>query len=399
MPVTHINAGLEAARTLRGEPIFKVMRKPRGGGGSSAPVPTDEVVQVFGTASSDTLPAGSYTEAAVLTWGEDVLCLPLKVTTDGITPDLDAEFIRAKWPSLGSLSLGDSGCCGSDAGGAVPTGARITNPTGPDGINRVKNGQTLQLSGSGAVPGESLTATIIKINPTTGATVGSALTPTVTNNSDGSWNAAAQSLETLPRGLCLATITNGSTQHSILVLNSLDEWEPGVSNGTGLVYWNNKPDAPSLAGAASSTTDDTEPTFSIRYGGSDVITPGGDVEALLYATDQETGDVIVATGSLTDFDEGLTIQRTVGSPLALGTYEVQVSLRLAFDNSGYDYDEWLSPPSNPFRLKVVAEGEATAPTRFTRLGFVTTVGGVKYVMVDGCPREVTEEEAEKLAAI
>jgi hypothetical protein len=396
MPVTHINAGLQAARQLRGEPIFKVNRKPRGGGGGIAGM-TGEVVQVYGTAASDSLPAGSVTADGLVTWGEDVLCLPLTVTTSGISPNLSAEFIRAKWPSLGSLSLGDSCGCGSDSPGVVPTGVRIDNPTGPDGINRVKNGQTLALSGSGAVPGESLTASIIAINPTTGATVGAALEPTVTNNSDSSWDAAPQSLESLPRGLCLATITNGSVQHSILVLNSLDEWSAGVSNGTGLVYWTDKPDAPKVVGESGSTTDSTEPTFSIRYGGSDVITPGGDVEALLYILDKDTGEVIVATGSLTDFDEGLTIQR-VAPTLAIGTYDVQVSLRLAFDSSGYDYDEWWSPPSNPFSLKIVEEGEAVPVARYTVLGCVTTIAGVKYVSVDVCPREVTEDEAEKLDA-
>lgn len=398
MPVTAINAGLAAARAQRGEPIFKVNRKPRGGG-SSSPGTATSFVKIY-----DDLKGASPTATGGVTWNENVRTLPMIQTATGLEPDLTKPFTLAKWPSMGSLSLSGSGCCGSDSTGAVPTGARIDNPTGPDGINRVKNGQTLTLEGTGAVPGESLTASIISINPTTGATVGSALEPVTTNNGDGTWGAAAQSLATLPRGLCLATITNGATQHSILVLNSLDEWEPGESNGTGLVYWTDKPDAPDLHvdsdtgdDTADNVTDDTEPTFTIRFGATEVITPGSDVEAILYLIDQSDGTVTAVTGELTDFNDGLTIQRAVDSPLAIGTYEVQAVLRLAFDG-GYPYNEWWSPPSNPLRLQVVEDVAAVPAKRYARLGSITKIGGINYVSVDGCPVEITEAEAEKLDA-
>lgn len=375
-----------------------VLRSPKPkGGGSGGSTLTRVIVY-------DDLPAGTFNSEGKFTLGADVRCLPV-IDDAGESPDLDAEFINAKWRSVSELVLGESGCCGSDGGGSVPTGPRISAPVGPDSINRVKDGETLDLSGTGAVPGETLTASIIAINPSTGATSGSAVTPAVTNNGDGTWDAAPQSLSGLARGICRASITNGPTTHYVLVLNSADEWEPGESNATGDVYWEGLPTTPDLdvasdtgLSAADNITDDTTPTFAIQWSASEFIGLKDDVAGSLYVVDQSDGTVTIVAGSAGDFSSLLTIDKTTGT-LAVGTYEVYAVLYLTFTNSGYTYDEWWSSPSRALRLRIVEDADAVPATgRYCRLGFITVDNGVSYVTVDSCYRELTEDEITKLDA-
>jgi hypothetical protein len=327
------------------------------------------------------------------------------VEDSGESPDLTAEVINAKWRSSSALSLDESGCCSGGGGGATPTGPRITTPVGPGSINRVKDGETLDLAGTGAVPGESLTASIIAINPSTGATSGSAVAPTVTNNGDGTWTAAAQSLSTLARGICRASITNGSTTHWILLLNSLDEWESGESNMTGDVYWTGLPTTPDLdvasddgTSSADNITEVTTPTFKVQFSGSEFIGLKDDVAGQLWIVNRATGAVTIVAGSVGDFTSMLTINQTTGT-LSIGDYDVYSVNYMTFTNTGYTYDEWWSSPSRPLRTQIVADSSAADVTpRVCRLGWLTTVGGVQYVTVDACYRELTEDEITKLDA-
>lgn len=396
MPVTHINAGLEAARVLRGQPVFRVNRKPRGGGGSSAPAATDTPVIVY-----EDLTGASRDTTGKITLGAVARCLPVIASGAGFVPDLEAEFIEGRVWSLGTIGIGDDCGCGGNCGGTVPTGPRISLPLGPEGINRVKNGQTLAVTGYNAVPGESLTLTIDD-------GVNTPVTPEVTNNGDGTWTAAATSIAALNRGVCVVEITNGATRHKTLILNSLDEWEPGSSNSTGAIYWTSRPPTPDLhvdsdtgASQSDNVTDSTSPSHTITFGGSTIITPGGDVEALLYFVNQDPGEdrgeVVVAGGTLADFDEGLVIERAPSSALSVGTYEVSVVLRLHFDNSGYDYDEWWSPPSDPLRIEIVADIAEEETQLYGRLGFCyshPTLGNL--LAVDGCSFPLSEAEVFKL---
>lgn len=379
-----------------GETAFKIVRVEIGGGSGSGGGSLTRCV-VY-----DDLPAGSFDSAGKFAVGADVRCLPV-IDDAGEAPDLDAEFILAKWRSASSLALSEAGCCSGGDSESAPTGPRITTPVGPGSINRVKAGETLDLEITGVVPGESLTASIIAINPSTGATSGSAVTPAVTNNGDGTATAAAQSLSTLARGICRASITNGVNSHWVLVLNSSDEWEPGESNATGDIYWEGLPTTPDLdvasddgTSSADNVTEDTTPTFKIQFSASEFIGLKDDVAGNLYLVNRATGAVTIVAGSAMDFSSMLTISKTTGT-LSIGDYDVYSVLYMTFVNSGYTYDEWWSSPSRPLLTKIVADSSVVeAVVAKCRLGWLTTSGGVQYVTVDSCSRDVTEDEDAKL---
>jgi hypothetical protein len=388
IPVDLVNAGREALKSRqRDTPMMEKGRRNRGGGGEGGS--DTSLVMVY-----DDLQGGSATEEGLVTWGDTVRCLPMIQGDTGLSPDLEASFTLAVYPSLGSLELAASGCCGSGAS-AEPTGPRFNIPFGEEGINRIKNGQSITFTGTGAVPGEELTLTITDGTNT--------VTPSVTNNGDGTWTSAADPLDTIIREISSVEISNGPNRHKLLLLNSEDEYEPGVSNATGDEYWTSLPNTPDLfvdsdTGESSSDniTDDRTPTFTVRFSGTEFVGLASDVQPRLVLINQGTGEVIVVLGSLGDFSETSTTTITLPEDLDYGVYEVQLVLYMTFDNSGFDYDEWWSPPSPPLRVQIVEDAEAVPAKRYARLGFLTTIGGVKYVTVDSCPRVISEAEAEKL---
>lgn len=387
-----------------GETAYKVVRVQIGGGPGGGTTLTPVVVY-------DNLTGGTSDSEGLVTLGATSRCLPVVADGAGWAPDLTAEFIDASLWSLASLDLSESGCCGGDVV-TVPTGPRITYPIGEGGINRVATGDTaagsIVFSGTGAVPGESLTVGIQAINPTTGATTGSELTPTVTNNGDGTWTAASADLSALGRSLFRVYVTNDTNKHYLLFLWSDDEWDPtSNSNGLGIEYFDDKPNAPDLQTAsdtgtntADNVTDDDTPSFSITFEGN--FTPASNTHGLVYLVNQSTGAVTVVTGTATDFDSGLTITKTVGSALADGVYEVQAVVYLDLTGGGYTYNTWYGPPSNPLRVTIVADASAveTPPdtARYSRLGLLANLTGIGQAIVgiDKCRREITADEITKL---
>lgn len=401
--------GVTVAGDVRDMGSYKIVRVEIGGGSGSGGGLTLGMLY-------ENMAGQTYNEDGDIIPGATARVLPLVAGTapNSLTADLDAEFVDVQLWDLAGFAVGGESCCTGGSDGA-PTGPRITFAAGPDGINRFATGDTLAgsalFSGTGGVPSELLTLTLQAINPTTGATTGSVITWTndgdtnLINNDDGTWDTTAESLSGIARGLCLVKITNGSTIHAGLVLNSKDEWTPITnSRASGDPYFDGKPEPPNLQ-AASDTggssvddiTDDDTPSFSVTFSGA-TYTPATDTHGLLYAINQSTAAVTVVTGTGTDFDSGLTITKTIGSALADGFYEFQFAIYNDRTGGGYTYNTWYSPPSNPLRVQIVADADAVETARYAHLCMYTTIGGVVYASPGRCRRPITADEITKLDA-
>jgi hypothetical protein len=389
LPVDLINAGRDALKDRqRDTPMMAKARRPAIGGSGSGGGLTPCVV--YGNAAGK-LAAGSYDSSGSFTPGDDARCLPV-TTTDGVeSPDLTADFILAKWRSAAELDLASSDCCGSEPS-VAPTGVLIDEGLGAAGNDRVYDDD--DLSGALVVTGRGVAEeAVITVTITDGTNT---LTPTVTNNEDGTWTAASADLTADPfiKGVVKITATDGATDDVRIIVYSGDDSPTEIGHFTG------RPPRPDMTAAtdlgASDTdnrTSDTTPTFACAHGGVSPVDAGGPIPRLYIK------GVLVASGTLTSYSTTIpvvsSVDLTPGSALDAGYQNAQLVLEWT-DTS----EDFFSPPSLQLRINIDEDAtEETEPAkRWCRLGWINEVNGVKWVDVDKCPREVTEDEITKLDA-
>jgi hypothetical protein len=357
IPGRSINAGLWAARELSRDLGVRAKRDDLGGGsGASYP----RLVRVYDDLNG---------------LGE-VRCLPV-TSGDETLGDTDEDFISVKPWEGSSLELSSTDCC---SGGIAAPGVTVNLPAISSG--------SVTVTGQGVAEDASVTVTI-----SDGSTD---LTPSVTNNGDGTFTAASQSLASLSDGDVKITATDGATSESVIIYYYSGGF-PGTSPPT--------PDPPDLqpgsdsgASASDNRTDETEPAFDVTSTLSQSATGpyphlAVDGERLVNADlDEDISQVNFFSGAVTQ-----TLTIAAGSALAEGRHTVQFSLQ--DDHASPAYSQW----SGVLRIVVDSGETGSTPVRSNRAGVLQTilVAGVpeeRLVMLGACPKENTSAENTKLDA-
>lgn len=354
-------------------------------GGSSAPGGASlQRVMVY-----DDLEPATVSDTGLVSLGPDIRCLPIVADEAGFRADLDAEFVTAKLWGLAAIALGDSGCCG-DGVGAVPTGVLINQGLGADGNDRVYDGDAN--AGAVVVEGRGVAAEAVLTGSITDGTTTIPLE--ITNNGDGTWAAASQSLASLDRGVVRVTVADGATTDVRVITYS------GNDSPTEIGFFTARPPAPDMTAAtdlggsdSDNRTSDRTPTFACAHGGTAPVDAGGPTPRLYIK------GVLVASGSIASYSTTIpvvsSVDLTPGTDLDWGQQNAQLVLEWTDT-----VDDYWGPPSLQLRINIDEDAteETEPPPRYCRLGWLTEEAGVKYVTVDQCFRELTEDEIEKLDA-
>ena len=358
LPASSVNAGIRAYRELRRQPWARKGRPSSGGGSGGAGGTSSQAVRVYDDISD----------------GASVRCLVADPSSSWAV-DTDAAFVTAvPVDSKKVLTLGATGCCGD--GVAVPAGITINHV----GRHADADGD-LVVSGGGIAANPSVSVTVTISDGTTDKT------PTVTNNGDGTWTAAAVNLSAstaLNAGLVTITATDSATTQVVAF-----QYDGATTpSGTPLA-----PDAPKLSGGGSAT-DDTTPTMLVTS--KDSQDPTGPIPDLMV------NGAIVATTETRDvnfFASALVDQELTPSSALTDPSRVTVQVRLWFDNSpsGAGAEDRYSAVSPPLVLRV--DSSTPPATRVHRRGLTTTIGAVTLLTYLGdCSYENSTAENTKLDA-
>lgn len=377
--------GVTVAGDVRDMGGYKIVRVEIGGGSGGG----SSLTPVF--VYSD-LEGGTRDTEGAFTPGADVRYLPAILDGATFVPDLEAEFGTGKVWSLASLSMDATGCGCDDADGPVPTGVLIDSGLGADGNDRVYDSDDdsgfVTITGTGVAPDATITVTIYDGTNT--------LTPAVTNNGDGTWEAAPADLTDDPfiKGVVRVTATDGATTDVRVITYS------GNDSPTELGFFTGRAPRPDMTAATDlgasdtdNTTSDRTPTFSCAHGGTAPVDAGGPTPRLYVK------GVLVASGSISSYSTTIpvvsSVDLTPGSDLAYGYQNAQLVLEWTDT-----VDDYWGPPSLNLRINIDEDAtEETEPAkRYGRLGWVTSALGVNWVTVDKCRFERTEAENTKLDA-